>query len=86
MSIQDLVLWHASQPSAVPSARFCAMRSLNSPLWGSVWQAVHVLSVEMERQNLVRSSAEAGFVALRAGDGHVGPGQHEMRVSCAWQW
>ena len=35
---------------------------------------------EMERQNLVRSSAEARFVALRAGDGHVGPGQHEVGV------
>ena len=32
--------------------------------------------LEMERQNLVYSSAEAGFVALRAGDGHVSSGQH----------
>ena len=46
MSTQDLVLWHDSQPSGVPSARFCAMRSLNSPLWTSSWQAVHVLSVK----------------------------------------
>jgi len=36
--------------------------------------------LEMERQNLVRSSAEAGLVALRAGYGLVGPGQHEACV------
>lgn len=35
---------------------------------------------EMERQNLVRSSGETGFVALRAGHGHVAPGQHEAGV------
>ena len=36
--------------------------------------------LEMERQNLVRSSGKAGFVALRAGDGHVSPGQHKAGV------
>jgi len=35
---------------------------------------------KMERQNLVGSSGEAGFVALRAGNGHVGPGEHEACV------
>ena len=35
---------------------------------------------EMERQDLVHSSGEAGFVALRAGHGHVRPGQHEAGV------
>jgi len=35
---------------------------------------------EVKRQNLVRSSAEAGFVAFRAGNGDVGSGQHEARV------
>lgn len=35
---------------------------------------------EMERQNLVCSSAEARFVAIRAGDGHVSSGQHEAGV------
>jgi len=35
---------------------------------------------EMEWQNLVCSSAVAGFVALRAGGGHVRPGQDEMGV------
>ena len=35
---------------------------------------------EMERQNLVRSPAEARFVALRAGDGYVSPRQHETCV------
>jgi len=35
---------------------------------------------KMERQNLVRSSAQAHFVALRAGYRHVGSGQHEMSV------
>ncbi len=35
---------------------------------------------EMERQNLVRSSAKPRLVALRAGDGHVGPGQHKAGV------
>src|ERR1700693_2616389 len=35
---------------------------------------------EMERQNLVRPSGEAGFVAIRAGDGHVGSGQYKMGV------
>ena len=35
---------------------------------------------EMERQDLVRSSAKAGFVALRACNSHVSPGQHEMSV------
>ena len=36
--------------------------------------------VEMKRQNLVRSSAKAGLVAIRACNSHVSPGQHEMRV------
>ena len=35
---------------------------------------------EMERQNLVRSSAKSRLVALRAGDGHVRPGQHKPGV------
>jgi len=35
---------------------------------------------EVERQNLVRPSAEAGFVALRAGDGRVRSSQHEPGV------
>ena len=40
---------------------------------------IHVASragavLEMERQNFVRSSTEAGFVAFRAGYGHVSPG------------
>lgn len=36
--------------------------------------------LEMERQNLVSSSTEAGFVALRAGHSHMGPSQHEAGV------
>src|SRR5882757_2074068 len=44
MSAQDLAVWQASQPNGVPFARFSVMRSLNSPLWGSLWHAVHVLS------------------------------------------
>lgn len=36
--------------------------------------------IKMERKNLVRSSPEAGFVALRAGHGHVGSGQHKAGV------
>lgn len=35
---------------------------------------------EMERQNLVCSSAEAGFVTLRTSDGHVSPGKSEVCV------
>lgn len=35
---------------------------------------------EMERQNLVSSSAKARFVAIRAGDGHVSSGQHKACV------
>ena len=35
---------------------------------------------EMEWQNLVRSSAKACLVALRTGDGYVGPGQHKAGV------
>ena len=35
---------------------------------------------EMERENFVRSSAQAHFVALRAGHGHVGSGQHKVGV------
>lgn len=39
---------------------------------------IHVASragavLEMERQNLIRSPAEAGFVAFRASNGHVSP-------------
>ena len=41
---------------------------------------------EMERQNLVRSSGEARFVALRASDSHVSPGQQRSVCSCAWRW
>jgi len=36
--------------------------------------------LEMERQNLVGSSGETGFVAVRTGDGHVSPGQHKAGV------
>ena len=35
---------------------------------------------KMEWQNLVRSSAKACLVALRTGDGYVGPGQHKAGV------
>jgi len=35
---------------------------------------------KMERQNLVRSSAQARFVAIRASHGHVRPGEHEAGV------
>jgi len=35
---------------------------------------------EMEGKNFVRSSAQAHFVALRAGDGHVSPVQHKAGV------
>ena len=35
---------------------------------------------EMKRQNLIRSPAQAGFVAIRACDSRVRPGQHEMSV------
>ena len=36
--------------------------------------------LKMERKNFVRSSAESGFVALRAGHRHVGSGQYEAGV------
>ena len=36
--------------------------------------------LEMERQNLVCSSGQSYFVALRAGDGHMRPGQHKAGV------
>jgi len=36
--------------------------------------------LEMEGQNFVRPSAEASFVAFRAGDGHVRPRQHKAGV------
>lgn len=35
---------------------------------------------EMERQDLVCPPAKPCFVAIRAGDGHMGSGQHEARV------
>ena len=35
---------------------------------------------EMERKNLVRSSTEAYFMAIRAGHRHMRPSQHETRV------
>ena len=35
--------------------------------------------LKMERQNLVRSSAQSCFVALGTGNGNVSSSQHEMR-------
>jgi hypothetical protein len=40
-SFHVAVVWQASQPATVPSGRFISMRSRNSPLCGSRWQAVH---------------------------------------------
>jgi len=68
-------------PGAV--ARFAAQRGPIGALLGHALLEFALVGIgvagragavrEMERQNLVRSSAEAGFVALRAGDRDVGP-------------
>src|SRR5579863_8268388 len=58
MSAHDLALWQASHPNGVPLARFRAMRSLNSPLCGSLWHAVHVRSSNLKGRILsVRPAA-----------------------------
>src|ERR1700756_591990 len=41
-SFHDFVVWQASHPATEPSARVCCIRSLNCPLWGSLWQLVQL--------------------------------------------
>ena len=75
-------------PGAV--ARFAAQRGPIGALLGHALLEFALVGIgvaggacavfEMERQNLVRSSAQARFVTLRAGDGHVRPGQHKAGV------
>ena len=46
------VVWQASQPAAVPSARLDAMRSRNCPLCGSVWHAAQLRSSKWKGMTL----------------------------------
>ncbi len=75
-------------PGSSVVARFAALRRSIGPLGRHALLEFPLVDIfmagragavlEMERLNLVRSSVQAGFVALRAGHRHVRPGQHEV--------
>src|SRR3974390_2777446 len=77
-------------PGAGGVARFASQRGpiralLRHPILEFALVGVRVAGgacavLEMERHKLVRSSREARFMALSAGDGHMRAGQHKTRV------
>jgi hypothetical protein len=77
-------------PGSGAVAGFAAQRSSIGALLGHALLEFALMGVgvagsartvlEMKRQNLVRSSAEAGFMTIRAGDGHMSPGKRVSGV------